>query len=84
MDRLRKQLGCASTLYVGDDRTDEDVFSLEGIESVRVGLDTGSAARFYLRDQTHVDELLERLVSLRQHPARRQEAVWRPAGRRSD
>jgi len=75
---------CAATLYVGDDRTDEDVFSLDGIDGVRVGLDTGTAARFYLRDQAYVDELLERLVSLRQHSARRQEAVWRPAARRGD
>jgi len=84
VDRLRIQLSCAATLYVGDDRTDEDVFSLEGIDGVRVGLDTGTAARFYLRDQTYVDQLLERLVSLRQHPSRRQEAIWRPAARRGD
>jgi hypothetical protein len=42
-----------------------------------VGFDTGSAARYYLRDQTYVDELLERLVALRKHAARRHEAAWR-------
>jgi trehalose 6-phosphate phosphatase len=84
LDRLRKQLGCAATLYVGDDRTDEDVFALDGIVSVRVGADAQSSARFHIADQLEVDDLLERLVTLRHHPARRPEAVWRPPPRPID
>lgn len=82
VDKLRERLGCAVTLYVGDDRTDEDVFALPGVTGVRVGFDEQSAARFYLRDQTEMDELLERLVAVRLERAVRVEAMRRPAARR--
>jgi trehalose 6-phosphate phosphatase len=82
--RVRAQLGCASALYVGDDRTDEDVFALPHLVSVRVGAAADSAARFHLRDQEEVDDLLERLVALRPRRMPRQEAMWRPAPRRME
>ncbi|HEY5676536.1 MAG TPA: trehalose-phosphatase [Myxococcales bacterium] len=82
--RVKAQLGCASALYVGDDRTDEDVFALPQLVSVRVGAAEDSAARFHLRNQEEVDDLLERLVSLRPRRALRQESMWRPAGRRME
>lgn len=59
-----KALKRRAALYVGDDRTDEDVFALErpDLLSVRVGRSRNSRARFYLRDQVEVDSLLERLL----------------------
>jgi trehalose 6-phosphate phosphatase len=80
--RVKAQLGCAAALYVGDDRTDEDVFALPQLVSVRVGAAADSAARFHLRGQEEVDDLLERLVSLRPRRTLRQEAMWRPLSRR--
>jgi trehalose 6-phosphate phosphatase len=55
-------------LYVGDDVTDEDVFTIDQpgrLLSIRVGKTTRSAARFYLRDQREIDRLIARLVKLR-------------------
>ncbi len=56
-----------TALYVGDDVTDEDVFSLDQpgrLLSVRVGRSRSSSAAFYLRDQREVDVLLRILVNL--------------------
>jgi trehalose 6-phosphate phosphatase len=55
-----------SALYVGDDRTDEDVFGLDlaGLLSVRVGPRRTSHAAYFIRDQTEVDRLLRTLVDL--------------------
>lgn len=64
--RHLRELGRRAALYVGDDRTDEDVFALDlpGLMSVRVGRRRDSHAGFYLRDQTEVDRLLEHLNAL--------------------
>jgi trehalose 6-phosphate phosphatase len=53
-------------LYVGDDRTDEDVFRLDhdGVVSVRVGERRGSAAAYFLREQPEIDRLLTLLLDL--------------------
>lgn len=72
------RLGCDAALYVGDDVTDEDVFALPSRGrrlDVRVGRTTGSRARYYLRDQAQVDELLEALVRLRGPRATRSRAA---------
>ncbi len=60
------ELGCRSALYVGDDRTDEDVFALDlpDLVSVRVGQKSGTKARFFLHGQHEVDHLLDRLLAL--------------------
>jgi trehalose 6-phosphate phosphatase len=66
-------------LYVGDDVTDEDVFELHlrrhlqkpwlgstgKVMTVRVGRSRSSAARYFLRGQRQIDELLSRLAALR-------------------
>lgn len=60
-------------LYVGDDVTDEDVFTIDQpgrLLSLRVGKATRSAARFYLRDQREIDRLLACLVKLRKDKRR--------------
>jgi len=62
--RLTRRGGFERVLFVGDDDTDEDVFRRDlGVESVgvRVGRHSKSAARYYLRRQSDVDRLLERL-----------------------
>ena len=84
--RLCAQLRCGTTLYVGDDRTDEDVFALGGeLVGVRVGAPVEeSAARYWLRDQAEVDELLERLIDLRGRRKRRSADSRRPARKREE
>jgi hypothetical protein len=53
--------------YVGDDETDEDVFSLEdpGLLGIRVGQVDSSRASFCIRDQGDIDELLQALIAFR-------------------
>lgn len=63
--RARRRLGCEAILYVGDDDTDEDVFSLVDrcpLLSVRIGRTSKSAAQFYLRSQEEVDAMLWHLA----------------------
>lgn len=69
LEKERMRLRCDTTLYVGDDETDEDVFSLGArrrLLGIRVGPEAGSRADYCLRDQTQVDALLERLIGLRE------------------
>ncbi|HZX94881.1 MAG TPA: trehalose-phosphatase [Myxococcales bacterium] len=79
--RVKAQLGCTAALYVGDDATDEAAFALPQMLGVRVSPAADSAASYCLRDQDEVDDLLDRLVSLRPRREHRQEAMWRPATR---
>lgn len=59
----RDRLGCNSVLYVGDDENDEDAFGLNGnIVPVRIGRKRQTHARYYLKTQTEIDELLKRLL----------------------
>ena len=63
----RDRLGCDWVLFVGDDENDEDAFALGGnIVAVRVGWSRRSHARYYVRSQPEVDELLEQLILLRE------------------
>ncbi len=62
----RDRLQCDCVLYVGDDTNDEPAFDIDGeIVAVRVGRKRGSRASFYLKDQSEIDELLGRLITLR-------------------
>lgn len=62
----RDRLGCNWALYVGDDENDEDAFAMGGnIVSVRIGRKKESHARYYLRKQSEIDELIRLLVRLR-------------------
>jgi trehalose 6-phosphate phosphatase len=51
-------------LYVGDDRTDEDAFSIghPRVMGVRVGRRRGSSARFFMRQQQEIDRLLAMIL----------------------
>lgn len=63
-----------ATLYVGDDVTDEDVFSLgsnpwfqdSNLLGVRIGRSRWSGATYFLRNQQEIDRLLAKLISLRE------------------
>jgi len=61
---LMYQLNCTAALYIGDDDTDEDVFSLPDtrILTVRIGKNKISAARFFLKRQTEITEVLRSIV----------------------
>jgi trehalose 6-phosphate phosphatase len=63
----RERLHCDTAIYVGDDETDEDVFSLEepGLLGIRVGQVDSSRASFCIREQENIDELLQALISFR-------------------
>jgi trehalose 6-phosphate phosphatase len=68
LEHVRRLLVCDAAVYVGDDETDEDVFS-RGSEtcllSVRVGRARRSHARYRLRHQRDVDTFLRQLLALR-------------------
>lgn len=51
-------------IYVGDDDTDEDVFSLRDprIIGIKIGHIGNSSASFYLENQEEINELLENLI----------------------
>lgn len=64
LSELMLLTGATSALYVGDDDTDEDVFALpdDRIVGVRVGYSKKSQARYYIRRQSEITRLLDRLV----------------------
>jgi len=65
---LREQEAANTAFYIGDDVTDEDVFTLDQpgrLFTVRVGRSKASAAKYFLRDQREMDALLAKLVDLR-------------------
>jgi trehalose 6-phosphate phosphatase len=66
--RERERLGCDTATYVGDDETDEDVFSLDQpgrLLTIRVGAKRTSLAAHSLRNQRQIDDLLLALLRLR-------------------
>jgi trehalose 6-phosphate phosphatase len=64
--RLRARTGCDRALYFGDDGTDEEAFAdAASVIGVRIGASSASAAAYFLRNQSEIDEVLERLVALR-------------------
>jgi trehalose 6-phosphate phosphatase len=69
----RDRLRCNWVLYLGDDENDEDAFALGGnIVPVRIGRKQRTHARYYLRTQKEIDDLLELLVRLREAEGRSQ------------
>ena len=86
---LLARLGLGAALYLGDDVTDEDAFRLGSPLVLGVHVGAGpSLAPWRLSSQLEVDELLARLVALREPPRRaapRRHAAptARAAGRRA-
>ena len=60
MRRFMRAERRTAALYVGDDRTDEDVFALDlpGLLTVRIGQRRGSRADYFLPKQSEMDKLL--------------------------
>jgi trehalose 6-phosphate phosphatase len=72
LETERLRLGCVKAIYVGDDETDEDAFSLRHpgrFLSIRVGRKRGSRADHCIRSQAYIDALLQALLALRDRPA---------------
>jgi trehalose 6-phosphate phosphatase len=68
----RRRQHCDCVIYVGDDQTDEDAFSiaLDGrLLGIRVGVKRSSCAHFYIHNQLEMDRLLSSLISFRPHRA---------------
>lgn len=68
VQRARMKLHCDKVIYVGDEKTDEDVFALARggqFLTIRVGPSKTSAAQFYIRDQREIDRLLRTLIEMR-------------------
>ncbi len=61
--QLMRRAGREKGFFVGDDRTDEDVFRLDGdrLFTVRVGTGRKSQARFFLRSQREIPLLLRHI-----------------------
>jgi trehalose 6-phosphate phosphatase len=64
IEELLRRAGPRPVLYIGDDRTDEDVFRSSLIDvAVRVGRTARSAAEWYVPRQASIDELLRALLA---------------------
>lgn len=66
LEAARERFACDTALYVGDDETDEDVFTLDQpgrLLAVRVGRSRRSAAGYYIRNQREIDSLLGALLA---------------------
>ena len=61
---LMAHLRCRGLFFIGDDETDEDVFGLEEglIMGVRVGQRAESRARYYLKHQGEIEDVLRFLT----------------------
>jgi trehalose 6-phosphate phosphatase len=75
LERALDRAGCDTAIYVGDDETDEDVFTLGRpgrVLTIRVGAKRGSQAAYCIRDQRQIDALLRVLgdVGRRRHRVR--------------
>lgn len=66
--RIMERAGASCALYIGDDDTDEDVFSLSDrrVITVRVGSRRDSQAQFFIRNQSEINRLLKELLSARE------------------
>lgn len=59
---LCNRFGAPRCIFVGDDITDEDVFSMDKADvilGIRVSASETSSARYFIREQAEVDRLLE-------------------------
>lgn len=62
----RNRLKCNWVIYLGDDENDEDAFAVGGnLVAVRIGRRLRTHARYYLRSQAEIDDLLKLLAQLR-------------------
>jgi trehalose 6-phosphate phosphatase len=74
----RERQRCDTAIYVGDDDTDEDVFSLDQpgrLLGIRVGRSKRTAAFYCIPRQEQIDDLLATLVALRERAVFKSAAV---------
>jgi len=74
LERERGRLGCDTAIYVGDDETDEDVFTLNQpgrLLTIRVGAKRASMADYCIRSQREIDSLIQALITFRNSPRER-------------
>jgi trehalose 6-phosphate phosphatase len=64
--RLADRAQCQAAIFIGDDLTDEDAFGCapDRVLGIRVKATERTAARYYLRDQGQIDDLLRHLIEL--------------------
>lgn len=69
LERERARLECDTAIYIGDDETDEDVFTLDqpGLLTIRVGANLKSHASYFVRGQDEIDDVLRVLLDLRKN-----------------
>jgi trehalose 6-phosphate phosphatase len=68
LERVCRLFASDSAIYVGDDHTDEEAFSVwpaDRLLAIRIGLHGRSRARYGLRNQREIDELLRVLLAMR-------------------
>ncbi len=73
LERACQLFVCENAIYIGDDRTDEDAFtvwSAERLLAIRVGMRARSGARYGLKHQGEIDDLLQALLAMRSARAR--------------
>lgn len=69
LQQARRQFACDTAIYIGDDDTDETAFRSDSegrLLAIRIGAARESHARYHLRAQLEMDELLQTLIDLRQ------------------
>jgi len=72
LERELRKMHRSKAIYLGDDDTDEDVFALPDrgrLLSIRVGLNRSSLARYYIRRQSEIDRIIQKLIELRAESA---------------
>lgn len=68
LQQARRQFACDTAIYVGDDDTDETAFGSDStgrLLAIRIGAARGSHARYHLRSQSEMDDLLQALIEFR-------------------
>lgn len=74
LQRLRRESGAATVLFVGDEETDEDAFATldnDASIGIRVGMTEDSRARYFVPSQDDIEALLDLLLaSVREHDRR--------------
>ena len=73
LERACQLFACESAIYIGDDRTDEEAFRVwtaERLLAIRVGMRARSGARYGLKHQAEIDDLLQALLGMRSARAR--------------
>jgi trehalose 6-phosphate phosphatase len=69
--RLCERFKIPRSVFIGDDDTDEDVFTEDGhgkILGIRVGVIKNTSAHYYINDQTDIDPLLEAIIEMSPEP----------------